>query len=179
MTDSDPIADEFAEFFTSKVAGVCAFIAAAPTPIFDPSSAECDFILFRPLQSPELLLFMSKSPNKTSMLDPIPTWLVKESPELLHPFLTTAFNRCLSEGHFPTVHKRAIVTPVPKKQSCNPSDLSNYRPISNLCFISKLLERVVNTHLHSHLDSCGLLPPIQSAYRPLFSTETAVLTVLF
>ena len=52
-----------------------------------------------------------------------------------------------------------------------------YRPISNLPFISKLLERAVNERLLLHLHSNGLLPEHQSAYRRSHSTETALLKV--
>src|SRR6218665_1860718 len=59
-----------------------------------------------------------------------------------------------------------------------PCDLSSYRPISNLSFLSKLLERVVSVQLTGYLSSAGLLPVHQSAYRRFHSTETALLKVL-
>src|SRR6218665_369582 len=56
-------------------------------------------------------------------------------------------------------------------------DLSSYRPISNLPFLPKLLERVVSVQLTDYLSSAGLLPVHQSAYRKFHSTETALLKV--
>ena len=53
----------------------------------------------------------------------------------------------------------------------------NYRPVSNLCFLSKLLERVANEQLLDHLRSNNLIPEHQSAYRKSHSTETALLKV--
>ena len=53
-----------------------------------------------------------------------------------------------------------------------------YRPISNLSYISKLLERCVNIQLNDYLSANNLLPPVQSAYRKFHSTESAVLKVL-
>ncbi|XP_072044960.1 uncharacterized protein [Amphiura filiformis] len=69
----------------------------------------------------------------------------------------------------------ACVTPIIKKASLNPEVLSNYRPVSNLSFISKLNERAVCSQLHEHLTSNNLYAPHQSAYRPNCSTETALL----
>lgn len=65
-----------------------------------------------------------------------------------------------------------------KKNGLDPADLKNYRPVSNLTFISKLVERVVADRLHVHLSLTGSLPSHQSAYRRFHSTETALLKVV-
>src|SRR5579872_1153654 len=64
-----------------------------------------------------------------------------------------------------------------KKHSLPKDDLSSYRPISNLNFISKLLERIIQTRITSHLQLFPSLTPFQSAYRPFNSTETALLRI--
>jgi len=56
--------------------------------------------------------------------------------------------------------------------------MKNFRPVSNLSFLSKLLERVVQCRLKAFLDSNDMMPPMQSAYRRFHSTETAVTTVV-
>ena len=66
------------------------------------------------------------------------------------------------------------MTPLIKKQSLPKDDLASYRPISNLNFISKVLENVINSRLVNHLDSFSAVPRFQSAYRKLHSTETAL-----
>src|SRR5437870_5784034 len=53
----------------------------------------------------------------------------------------------------------------------------SYRPISNLNFISKTLERIIHSRLNNHLESFPALCPYQSAYRPFHSTETALLRI--
>ena len=58
------------------------------------------------------------------------------------------------------------------------TDAENYRPISNLSVISKMLERVTLQRLLEHLKVKGLLPSVQSAYRKCHSTETAMVRVL-
>jgi len=71
--------------------------------------------------------------------------------------------------------KTAIVTPIFKKSNLDSSDISNFRPISNLLFVSKLLERTVSQQLTVYLESESLLHLFQSAYRANNSTETAIL----
>lgn len=69
----------------------------------------------------------------------------------------------------------ACVTPIIKKANLDPEVLSNYRPVCNLSFISKLNERVVCSQLQEHLAANNMYAPHQSAYRPNCSTETALL----
>jgi len=57
------------------------------------------------------------------------------------------------------------------------NDLNSFRPISNLIFLAKLIERIVANQFMEHADSSHLLPTRQSAYRRTYSTETAVTTV--
>ena len=102
---------------------------------------------------------------------------MKEFVDQLAPYLTYLFNRSLSQGRFPEIFRLAEVTPILKKSTLDPSVLSSYRPISNLPFISKVLERAVNERMLQHLHSNGLLPEHQSAYRRSHSTETALLKV--
>src|SRR6218665_1724740 len=121
---------------------------------------------------------VNEAVNKFSMKDPIPMWLLKFCIDLLSPYITSLFNALLSAGAFPTCYKDAYVTPRLKKPTLPPCELSSYRPISNLSFLSKLLERVVSVQLTGYLSSAGLLPVHQSAYRRFHSTETALLKVV-
>ena len=132
---------------------------------------------FIPLSVADVVRLVKDSPTKACGLDPIPTWLVKDFAQLLAPYLTNLFNRSLSQGYFPEIFRLAEVTPILKKSTLDPSVLSSYRPISNLPFVSKVLERAVNERMSQHLQSNGLLPENQSAYRRSHSTETALLKV--
>src|SRR5688572_33108807 len=117
---------------------------------------------FLPTTVGEVRTLIFSSPNKTSLLDTIPTWFLKECFDVLGPTITTIINFSLHEGSFPSTFAHAIVHPLLKKPSLDPDDLSNYRPISTLNFISKILERIVLNRMQTHLSSNSLISPFQS-----------------
>ena len=55
--------------------------------------------------------------------------------------------------------------------------MKNYRPVSDLSFLSKILEKVVASRLNSHINSSHVSNQYQSAYRKFHSTETALLKI--
>ena len=71
--------------------------------------------------------------------------------------------------------KRAIVKPIIKKSTLEPESMKNYRPVSNLAYIGKIIEKVVVNQLDAHLTDNNLHEPLQSAYRTGHSMETALL----
>ena len=86
-------------------------------------------------------------------------------------------NASLHEGMLPTSQRGAVVTPRLKKSGSDQADICNYRPISNLTFMS-VVERLVCRQLVAYLEQNGLLPELQSAYRRRHSTETVVLKMV-
>ncbi len=83
----------------------------------------------------------------TCMLDPIPSKLLKEVlPEVMDPLLAI-INSSLSLEYLPKTFKLAVIKPLIKKTQLDPKDLVNYRPISNLPFLSKILEKLVSSCL--------------------------------
>ena len=114
---------------------------------------------------------------KSCDIDPIPSKLLIECRDSILPSLTDLFSSSLASGIFPQCITSALVTPILKKRCLVHNDLNNYRPVSNLCFIEKILEKHVLSQVSSYLNSHNLCNACQSAYRPGHSTETALLKV--
>ena len=93
------------------------------------------------------------APVKSCSLDRIATFLIHEFVDLLLPFITKMVNTSLAQGRLPrpTSQKHAIVTPLLKKPGLDTSDMGNYRPVSNLSFMSKLVERAVASQLNDYI----------------------------
>ena len=96
---------------------------------------------------------------------------------VLVPTITDIVNLSLTSGQFHPILKESVISPVLKKFTLDKDQLSNYRLISNLSLISKIIERVVKSRLTDHLTSNKLLNPHQSAYCKHHSTETALLYI--
>ena len=119
---------------------------------------------------------IESSPEKSCSLDPIPKWwLVKCEPFVL-PTITSIINLSITLTHVPSTMKSAIINPLLKK--INLALLQkNYRPVSNLKYLSKLIERVIAQNLNEHLTRNDIFEPMQSAYRKAHSAETALVRI--
>jgi len=116
--------------------------------------------------------------NKQCDSDPIPNWLLKECSALLVPTITIIVNLSLSSGNFHHTLKESVISPILKKPTLEKDEISNYRPISNISLISKIIERVVKSRLSDHLTSNNLVNPHQSAYCKHHSTEVLSYTYM-
>ena len=109
---------------------------------------------------------------------PIPTSLMKQCLNDVVPLATVIINISLSTGSVPKQLKQPVVIPLLKKPGLDTNDLKHFRPVANLPFLSKVLEKIVLRQFQKHLSDNSLLEMHQSAYRKDHSTETAVLSVL-
>ena len=83
----------------------------------------------------------------------------------------------MREGVVPPAFKQALVTPLIKKKILCRNEFRNSRPISNLSFLSKILEKIVAKRLNAHIEEQLLSNHVQSAYKRFHSTETALLKI--
>ena len=142
-----------------------------------PLEIKCHLTCFEPATSEEVRKLILTSPTKACVLDPIPTGLLKSCVDVLLTPITNIVNLSLKSGVFPDTLKLSHITLLLKKTSLSKDDIKNDRPVSNLNFISKLQEKNIAKRIRSHLVSNDLLNRYQSAYRPMHSTETALLKV--
>lgn len=181
---SESLANDFITYFVGKIDKLHSELLKQQTSKADQaqeskssSLTSAKFHEFHPVTADCINKLIMKSPNKSSLLDPIPTALLKDCLDVLLPTVTNIINSSLATGEVPTPFKTAAIFPKLKKASLDPDDLKNYRPISNIQFTAKILERVASNQVLKHLDDNNLLSKRQSAYRKHHSTETALLRV--
>jgi len=117
--------------------------ADVPPQSFTPAPTGCEFRVFRPITTINVIRAVKALPDKQCSSDQFQTRVLKSNIDTLAPFLTELFNRSLSAGAVPTAFKAAYVTPLLKKSDLDPANVQSYRPIANLSVLSKLLERLV------------------------------------
>ena len=120
---------------------------------------------FEPASIEEISKLIRDSPNKSCSLDPIPTWLTKKCIDVLAPLIMEIVNLSLSTGKMPDDYENAVLIPLLKKISLDQEIFNNFKPISNLVYISKLIEKVIASRLHSHMTNNNLYEELQSSYR--------------
>jgi len=176
------LAEQFSDFFISKIDKIRRNIPVSDGEkgsITDITHLQSHHTLnsFHPTTEDEVLKIIKQSPTKHCKLDAIPTWLVKDCVHDFVPFITKVINSSLVSSQVPDPFKEAVVFPILKKPTLDTENQANYRPVSNLNFIGKILEKVVARRIQEHLLHNHLLEPLQSAYRQYHSTETALVKV--
>ena len=115
--------------------------------------------------------------NKHCELDIIPTSTLKQILEACLRIITQIVNLSLTTGEFCEEWKTAIVKPLLKKPGLDPIN-KNYRPTSNLPFISKRMEKCMLRKFLDHCKNHNLPLGFQSAYHKHYiktSTETSLM----
>ena len=177
-TPLSSLPDLFCQFFLNKISAIRLKFQNVSLAGFSlPQCPPSPFHSFKPTTLAEVRQIIFSSPSCQCTLDVLPNRILKECFDVLGPIITGLINLSLSEGCFPSSFAHALVHPLLKKPSLSADDLSNYRPISNLNFLSKVLERIVAKQMHAHLSSNAYYLPFQSAYRKYHSTETTLLAV--
>ena len=170
------LVNKFENYFNTKVQCIR---ASFPTTTADPMNADqlyhgpelCEFSPTTPTELSSLIRSMAK---KSCSLDAIPGSLMTDCFSVLLPVLV---NLLFKDGLVPALFKEAVLDPVIKRESLDHEIYQNYRPISNLCFVSRATEKIVALHLTDHLEDNNLLETFQSAYKKGQSMETALMQI--
>ena len=175
ITDKQSISELFNSFFTSVVNKLFESFRYA-RPVFKSTTEDLftkKHFEFTAVDKPFVLkqLKCLKLKNATG-IDGLPARLLKDSAVVIADRVTHLLNLSIKSGTVPSEWKQAKVVPLFK--SGNKDDLDNYRPISILPILSKILEKAVFHQLHSYLSKNSLLSPYQSGFRASHSTQLAI-----
>ena len=179
--DSDDLPNVFSDYFTEKIRTIRNNLPPPnPSACPDTSFAGNPLLTFESVTDEFVFKIINSSSAKSCELDPIPITLLHENLDNLLPTIMNIINTSLTTGIVPRDLKTAVIKSLLKKPSLDKNLSKNYRPISSLPFLSKILEKVV---LHkrirlSHLQENNLSNPFQSAYRAGHSTETVLLRIV-
>ena len=150
--DPSELADRFADFFVAKISRLRTNLnngnenSSPEQPHSVPRLSD-----FEPTNSKELSKFFSTSARKSSVLDPVPGIVMSDCLHVLLPAITRIVNLSLTTGTVPPKMKESSFSPLLKQPSLSHEEVRNYRPISNLAFISKCTEKVVASRLNEHV----------------------------
>ena len=142
------LADSFAEFFTAKVEKIHTALVARNSDLSLADDNElftnaAELNNFHEVSQEDVKEFAYKPLSKSCCLDPLPASLLKDCFPVLLPTITRMVNLSLTTGFMPDALKIASLSPALKKPTADLKQFTNFRPISNLKFISKLIEKSV------------------------------------
>ena len=179
--NSENLANKFNSFFIDKIEKIRENISHASVNenfreymVGKPTCAEKTMSDFTFIPRDELKKLITSKKIKTSIDDTIPAYLLNECLDEILPALEQLVNLSLRNG---SVHgiKDSVVTPLIKNSRLDAEQLSNYRPVNNILYISKLVETVATLQLGTHMDINKLQVPFQSGYKSKHSCETLLL----
>ena len=167
------LAEDFADYFYNKILNIRKLFDNI-NPIEIKESVNVPrFRKLSVLSEEDVKKLILKMKTKTCELDVLPTAVLKQIIDKCLPSITKIVNLSLSVCIFSGNWKMAIVRPLLKKLGLELIE-SNYRPVSNLLFISKLVEKAALGQFIDHCNTYNLLPDYQSAYREGYSCETSI-----
>ena len=171
--NDEDFANSFADFFHSKIERIHEMFDG--TEIWN-SESNCTSKLcqFAPMTELEVKAIIMTMRTKSCETDPFPTHIFMQQLPSILPTVNKIVNLSLSEGEFCNKWKVAVVWPLLKRVGLELIK-SNYRPISNLTFMSKIIEKCMLHQLNIHYKTSNLLPDYQLAYCEDYSCETCLL----
>lgn len=176
VVDETTDADTLNQFFSEGHLDLRNGRAVNRQPSPQPASARRNLgFTFRHTDAAEVALRIFEIGSNAVGSDGIPISFLKMLCPFILPLLVHLFNAVISTQTFPAVWKSAIVTPIPKNS--HPAEPKDFRPISVLPAVSKVLEKVLLAQINEHLATEPFLAKFQSGYRKCHSTTTALAKV--
>ena len=179
FTSPEQMANKFNNYFIGKIENIRSNFSVKSKPDIGNGMDNCAQRLmseFRPVTCEEVKKIILSKPIKTAPQDPLPAILLKNCIDEVLPALTHIVNASLSTGSMDGL-KDAVIIPLLKKPGLDPEVLKNYRPVSNILYLSKLIEREVLLQSNGHMDMILGHIANQSGYKPKHSCETLLLRV--
>ena len=179
------LACAFADFFMQKIDCIRSEIAVGQSAtemetiseIVQYFTCETEFQSFKSLANDEVFRLIKSGAIKSCSLDPLPASIMTKCCHALLPMLTIIINLSSATGEMPQDLKCAMLRPLLKKPTADNKVFANFRPVSNLKYVSKLIEKAVAVQLNGHLACNDLHVPFQFAKRGCHSTESALMRV--
>ena len=173
------VANDFAHHFADKIESIHRQLHNPPAAVTNPhpGNVALPLLSFQPASLEDVTTLIRNGKTKSSKIDPLPTALLKANTSVLAPIFVDLINLSYSDCTVPARLKHSIITPLLKRSGLPVDDYTSYRPIANLPYASKLLERHVAAQIRLHIQRNNIGDPFQSAYRPSHSVETAIVCI--
>ena len=173
ISDTDRLVGLFNDFYQTKVQTIKDSIPPTP-PEPEVDVGMRDVFGFQPVSYLEVAEEINKlTRSGAEGIDNISNRIVRDARWVLAPILTNIVNNCLDQGIFPDMWKTGKINITYKKGPR--TELSNYRPVTVLCSLSKVLEKVMFRQITRYLQAFGLFDPAQYGFRAGHSTTHAIL----
>ena len=172
----EQLAEEFSDHFMAKIKKIRD--ALENYPIYKPVHQDIGQLKeFQPLSEEQVSKIIGRMSSKSCEIDPLPTTLLKKVlPNVIRP-ITLIVNSSITKGIFAMTWKTTIIRPLLKKSGLA-LQVNNFIPVSNLSFLSQVVECAVLQQFNKHCKDQYLVLDYQSAYQPNYSRETALVKIV-
>ena len=159
-------------FFINKIRCIRETITTDTVPTYEILQNNIAWNRFTVINAGTIEKILQSLSDKSCDLDPIPSKLIKKYREFFTPYLVQVINASLISGYVPSDCKKSIIFPKLKKDNLDPENFNNYRPVSNISLLAKILEKTVLDQLQMHIKTNDISDMFQSAYKESHSVET-------
>ena len=178
----DELANCFIKFFVDKIDAIHQnLVNRCPHDFYvseDTIMSSCSLDSFVDVPIDALFSIARPIAKKACGLDPVPACLLSTNIHVLMPVVARIVNLSLKSGSMPSKLKEAVLKPLLKKKTIlDQTEFKNYRPVSNLSFLFKVIEKAVALQVTNYLEDNHLYEPLQSAYKKSHSTKTTLIIV--